>query len=225
MKRVKQMILGIFLLGIAAVLMVVGIRSYMDSFAAEYIIREAEETPEAEAVLVLGAFVSSEGEPAPVLAARLEHGYELYKLGKVKKILVSGDHGREYYDEVNAMKDYLINKGVPKEDIFMDHAGFNTYDSMYRAKEIFQIEKMLISTQEFHMTRSIYIARTLGIDAYGYPTPDREMYRMDYLNFREGLARVKAFFDAGVIRRKPKFLGEPIPIDGDGSLTDDKTRF
>ena len=134
-----------------------------------YISTNISDLPESDAVMVLGAKVYNNGKPSPVLRDRLDYGYELYAQGKVKKILVSGDHGQIDYDEVNIMKDYLIEKGVPREDIFMDHAGFNTYDSMYRAKAIFCIETLLISTQDFHIARSIYIARKLGIDAYGYP--------------------------------------------------------
>lgn len=198
-----------------------GIRFYIDSFAEPYIV-SVETAPQADAILILGAFVDGDGDPSPVLADRLEYGYQLYQAGKAPKILVSGDHGTSHYDEVNAMKEYLLKKGVPKEDIFLDHAGFNTYDSMYRAKEIFQIKSLLISTQAFHINRSIFIARNLGMDAYGYPSPDKEIYRMAYLNFRENLAKVKAFGDVVILRRTPQFLGESISIQGDGTITHDR---
>jgi len=156
------------------------------------------------------------GKPSLTLRDRLDHGYELYALGKAKKILVSGDHGQKDYDEVNAMKDYLMEKGVPREDIFMDHAGFNTYDSMYRAKEIFGVESLLICTQDFHIARSVYIARSLGIDAYGYPCDDNGINtRLNKL--RESFARVKAVADI-FVKRKPKYLGDAIPISGDGNM-------
>ena len=199
---------------------VYGVQGYVDRSARPYIIN-AETAPSADAVIILGASVYENGQPSPVLADRLDYGYRLYELGKVKKILVSGDHGTEYYDEVNTMKNYLLKKGVPTADIFMDHAGFNTYDSMYRAKHIFGIKTLLISTQNFHINRSIYIARKLGMDAYGFPSPDKVAYKMEYTNFRESLAKVKAVFEVKT-HHKPKFLGKLIPIDGDGSKTNDK---
>jgi len=152
------------------------------------------------------------------LRDRLDLGYELYALGKAKKILVSGDHGRKNYDEVNAMKDYLMEKGVPREDIFMDHAGFNTYDSMYRAKEIFGVERLLICTQDFHIARAVYTARRLKIDAYGFSCEDGGI-NTKLNKMRESLARIKAVFDT-TVKRKPKYLGDKIPISGDGRLTD-----
>jgi len=169
--------------------------------------------------MVLGAMVHGE-TPSPVLEDRLLFAYELYKTGKAKKILVSGDHGREEYDEVNAMKQFLLDKEVPAEDIFMDHAGFNTYDSMYRAKEVFQVRTLIISTQKFHINRALYLAEKMGIEAYGYPSPDKDLYNMEVLNTREGLAKVKAFLDADILKRKPKFGGEAIPISGSGLLTE-----
>lgn len=198
-----------------------GIRYYIDSSADSYIV-SIENAPQADAILILGAFVDGSGDPSPILADRLEYGYQLYRAGKAPKILVSGDHGTFQYDEVNGMKEYLLKKGVPKEDIFLDHAGFSTYDSMYRAKEVFQIQKLLISTQFFHINRSIFIARNLGIDAYGYPSPDKDFYRMAYLNFRENWAKMKAFGDVKILRKTPRFLGEPIPIHGNGTSTHDQ---
>jgi CheY-like chemotaxis protein len=106
--------------------------------------------------------------------------------------------------------------GVPSRDVFMDHAGFNTYDSMFRARDVFGVESLIISTQEFHISRSVYIARTMGIEAYGYPCEDR--YAVKSNRFRESFARVKAFWDTAV-KRSPKFLGETIPISGSGDAT------
>jgi vancomycin permeability regulator SanA len=175
--------------------------------------------PQVDAVMVLGAQVNSDGRPSLVLAERLDYGYQIYERGLAPKILVSGDHGQVEYNEVFAMRDYLMEKGVPAEDIFMDHAGFNTYDSMYRAKEIFQIESMIICTQQFHITRAVYIARSLGIDAFGYPAPDLEVYRLQWFRFRESGAKLKAFYDV-IIKREPKYLGDPIPITGSGLATE-----
>ena len=217
-KLIKQIALFLCCAIIFGILSFSVIQIYIVQSTKEYLISEVNDAPVCDAVIVLGAYVYNSGTPSPVLRDRLDYGYEMYKQGKAQKILVSGDHGRENYDEVNVMKEYLIRKGVPGEDIFMDHAGFNTYDSMYRARDIFQIENLLISTQKFHMSRSLYIARSLGINAYGYPCEDKAMYRMAYLNTRESVARVKAFLDV-LVNRNPKFLGDVIPITGDGNQT------
>jgi len=170
--------------------------------------------------MVLGAFDFEDGRPSNVLADRLEKALELYSAGKAPKIILSGDHGAKDYNEVNSMRDYLLDKGVPREDLFLDHAGFNTYDSMYRAKEIFGVETMIISTQTFHINRAVYIARRMGIDAYGYPDTKWENHYKKRYGTRESLAKVKAVLDVEITKREPKYLGEPIPLNGNGIITE-----
>lgn len=219
----KKVLKRIFMVAITALLLAavefIGAGAYIDKYASRYMV-DVESAPVADAVMVLGALVYSDGTPSPVLEDRLLYALALYQKGKAKKIVVSGDHGTKQYDEVNAMKDYLMQKGVPREDIFMDHAGFDTYDSMYRAKSVFKVKTLLISTQQFHISRSVYIARRLGIQAYGYPCPDKEIYNMEALRFRESLAKIKAFLDIEIFKSKPRFEGEAIPIWSDGILTD-----
>lgn len=208
---------------IALVLIIIifffAVQIYINSYSEKFIVN-ADTAPVSDAVIVLGALVYNNGQPSPVLQDRLDYALELYNKGKAGKILVSGDHGTKEYDEVNAMKDYLLKKGVPREDIFMDHAGFDTYDSIYRAKHIFEVNTLLISTQRFHINRSLYIARKLGIEAYGYPSPDKDIYNMKTLNIRESLAKIKAFFDTDIFKTKPKFEGDTIPIWSDGIKTE-----
>jgi SanA protein len=177
--------------------------------------------PVAEAVIVPGAYVFPDGRVSEMLADRLDAGYMLYRAGKARKIIVSGDHGRTTYDEVNSMRKYLQAKGVPREDIFMDHAGFDTYDSIYRARDVFQVKKAIIVTQRYHLLRAVYIARMLGIEAHGVTSDAHNYPRMMYYNLREIAARVKAFLQAGVMHPDPKYLGKAIPISGSGVLTDD----
>ena len=184
-------------------------------------IKELEELSHADAVLILGARVYSDGTPSDYLRDRLEYGYAVYEKGLASKIIVSGDHGKKDYNEVKAMKQYLLEKGVPEEDIFMDHAGFDTYDSMYRAQAIFGVKKLIISTQEYHSYRAVYIARQLGIDAAGYAAPNRGI-NQTYDTIRESLARVKAFLDVNILHRPPKYLGDAIPISGSGLSTEDE---
>lgn len=179
---------------------------------------EAAELFDIDCILVLGCLVKKDGTPSDRLADRINRGVELYKLGVAPKILMSGDHGREDYNEVGAMKDAAINAGVPSSDIFMDHAGFSTYESVYRAKEIFGADKILIVTQKYHLKRALYIARELGVEAYGV-SADYHEYR-DALKHecREFLARTKDFVYAA-FKPEPTFLGEAIPVSGDGDIT------
>ncbi|MCP4138292.1 MAG: hypothetical protein GY754_45440 [bacterium] len=190
-----------------------GINLYITSYSKKYIVKKANKAPQSYTALVLGAKVYRSGNLSRVLYDRVIKTLELYKSGKVKRILLSGDHGRVNYDEVNNMRKFLIKKGVPGRDIFMDHAGFNTYDSMVRAKKIFRVNKVIIITQEFHLPRAVYIARKQGMEAYGYVADRREYLWMKQYKAREFLARVKSFGEV-LINRNPKFLGNQIPITG-----------
>jgi len=220
-KRVVLIILlAILGLAVAGVVSVIVIQNAMIGSTTPYI-RSLDELKPADAVMVLGAKVYDDETPSPILQDRLNYGYAVYEKGLAPKIIVSGDHGRVDYNEVKAMKQYLMNKGVPEEDIFMDHAGFSTYDSMYRARDIFCVKSLIICTQEYHTYRSLYIASRLGLEAQGYPAPDI-MAKKAYNNLRESLARVKAVLDVEILHREPKYLGEAIPISGSGLLTDDE---
>ena len=151
-----------------------------------------------------------------MLRDRLEMGM-LGAAGKAPKIIVSGDHGTQGYDEVNAMRAYLQEKGVPREDIFMDHAGFDTYDSLCRAKDVFLAQKVIVVSQEYHVLRALYIAKKHRAGCLRRGSADTYVYYgMPYYRMREYPARVKAFLQAQVFRPEPKFLGDPIPVWGDG---------
>ncbi|HHV65688.1 MAG TPA: DUF218 domain-containing protein [Peptococcaceae bacterium] len=217
----KGIILLLVIISLIAPATVLLINNYVQKVGSQYLYGAAE-VPQAEAVLVLGAYVYPDGTVSPMLNDRLTIGYELYKHGKAPKIIVSGDHGRKDYDEVNAMKDFLKAKNVPGEDIFMDHAGFSTYESIYRARDIFRVKKVIIVTQEYHLLRALFIARELGLEAYGVPSDRRQYLFMEHYELREIAARNKDFFLAKILKPKPTFLGETIPVSGDGRLTDDK---
>jgi vancomycin permeability regulator SanA len=174
----------------------------------------------ADAVIILGAYVRPDGALSWILKDRLDTGLAIYNLGKAPKIIVTGDHGQKNYNEVQAMKDYLLEKGVPAEDIFMDHAGFDTYDSLYRAREIFQVQSAIIITQNFHLPRAVYISKRLGIETQGVEA--KLYYPWWYMNtIRDSIARVKAYADVEILKSKPRFLGEVISITGDGRVTQD----
>jgi vancomycin permeability regulator SanA len=174
----------------------------------------------ADCILVLGAGVRN-GEPSPMLKDRLESAISLYNLGLSSKIIMSGDHGRKDYDEVNVMKTFATSKDVFSQDVFMDHAGFSSYDSIYRAKEVFGAKKIIIVTQKYHLYRALYIANSLDLEAYGVSSDARIYAGQKQRNVREILARNKDFFKC-IFKPKPKYLGEPIDITGSGDVTNDK---
>ena len=187
-------------------------------------ILSAEEAPAwgADCILVLGAGVRENGRPSDMLAERLDASVALYFAGAAPKLLMSGDHGRVGYDEVNVMKDHAIAAGVPSEDVFMDHAGFSTYESLYRARDVFQARRVLIVTQEYHLYRALYIARALGLEARGVASDTRSYYGQLYRELREVLARDKDVFQC-ILKPKPTFLGPAIPVSGSGDATNDRT--
>jgi SanA protein len=170
--------------------------------------------PKTEVAIVLGASVVR-NEPSPILAARANAAIQLYEDGKVSKILVTGDNATTNYDEVNPVQRYLLAAGIPPQDIFLDHAGFDTYSSMYRAKVVFDATSATVVTQDFHLPRAVFIARSLGLTAYGY-TAGGPSSVWDYL--REIPASAKALLDL-VFRRVPQYLGTPYPLTGDGQST------
>ena len=223
--RKTVLILLAVLGGLAALCaaVVFGINGYVVAFGEKYILSPADAAalPDVDCILVLGCGVRDDGTPSHMLEDRLRRGVELYKDGAAPKLLMSGDHGRVNYDEVNTMKGYAIEAGISSEDVFMDHAGFSTYESMYRAKEIFCAEKILIVSQEYHLHRAIYLARALGIEAYGVAADYRTYSGQLYRDIREILARDKDYFVA-LFQPDYPYGGETIPVFGNGNLTNDK---
>lgn len=189
--------------------------------AQDYLLTAEEAAAlDADCVMVLGARVYEQGVLSPVLRDRVTVGIGLYFSGAGKKLLMSGDHGQIHYDEVNGMKEAALESGVPAEDLFLDHAGFSTYESMVRAKEVFGVEKMVIVTQSFHLSRAVWLARKMGIEAYGVPS-DLRTYRNQWYNeLREFCARGKDWLYA-LFRPAPRYLGDPIDIGGSGEVTFD----
>ncbi len=173
---------------------------------------------DADCILVLGAGVREDGTPSLMLRDRLLTAIELYENGGAPKLLMSGDHGRVDYNEVECMKNFAVEHGVPEDDIFLDHAGFCTYDSVVRAKEVFGAEKIIVVTQKYHIYRAIYIAKAFGMDCVGVPA-DEVVYRGQSIrDIRESIARTKDFIFT-VIKPDPKYLGEKISLTGSGKVT------
>lgn len=199
-------------------MMVLAINLYIIRQAAPYVYHSRDAIPERYTVMVLGAKVYK-NRLSNLLQDRVDAGVLLLKNGKARKLLLSGDHRQIRYDETNRMKQYVLTTypEIAHSDIFLDHAGFDTYDSVARAKLVFQVDAMIIVTQTFHCYRAVYLARAVGIDAVGLAVPETRYSILSrvYWSLREVLARVKAFGDMA-LKSKPALLGDPIPIQGDG---------
>ena len=219
---IRRLLFGLVLLFAAGIGAVFGVNAYVQASVQDRILTEeqAAELEEIDCVLVLGCGLEADGSPSPMLHDRLQQGVALYQKEAAPKLLVSGDHGRDEYDEVNAMKRFAEEQGVPSEDVFMDHAGFSTYESVYRARDIFQVRRMVIVTQEYHLSRALYIAKRLGIEAWGVPADPRTYSGQTARDLREILARDKDFLTC-ILKPKPTYLGKAIPVNGNGNLTND----
>ena len=217
MKKITKIL---FLIIIISLLLILTINFYVIKVSDKKIVENNNNLKNVDCILILGAGIWGD-KPSPMLQDRLDEGIKLYKSGIASKIIMSGDHGNKNYDEVNIMKQYAIDKGIPSEDIFMDHAGFSTYESIYRAKEIFKAKNIIIVTQKYHLYRALYIAKKLDINAYGISSDPRKYRGQTYREVREILARNKDFINC-IIKPKPTYLGEAIPVSGNGNLTNDK---
>lgn len=221
MKKGKKIGIGLLCLVLAGGILTAALNLYVVQKGKQRIL-SSEEAAElnADCILVLGCGLRADGSPSRMLQDRLDRGIELYQNAAAPKLLMSGDHGQEQYDEVNAMKKTAVEAGVPSGDVFMDHAGFSTYDSMYRAKEVFQAKRVIIVTQRYHLYRALYIAEQIGLEAWGVAAEDVAYAGQSGREVREILARIK---DIGycMIKPEPTYLGEAIPVTGNGDQTND----
>ncbi len=174
---------------------------------------------DADAILVLGALVYPDGRPSDILRDRLDNAIALYRAGAAPKIIMSGDHGTTSYDEVNGMKQYAMKQGVPEDDIFCDHAGFSTYESMHRAKNVFGAERIIVSTQTYHLYRALYDAVGLGLEATGVPADFHTFKEQLIWDLREAPARSKDVLMV-LFQAPPTYGGDPIDLNGPASATD-----
>lgn len=184
--------------------------------------REPRTIPQRQAAIVPGARVYADGQPSAVLEDRLRAARDLYRAGKVRRVVVSGDHGAPGYDEVNAMHRWLVDRGVASEDVFLDHAGLRTLDTMERAARVFRVDGAIVCTNEFHLERAVFLARRAGIDAHGLVADRRRYATARSLRLREVFARAGAFADSYLLGTEPAHLGPAIPIDGDAAQTHDR---
>ena len=221
-KPIKLIIIVLLCLAVIGAASLFIINGYVKSAVKDRLLtaEEAEKIEDIDCIIVLGCQVKSDGSLSHMLRDRLITALELYNAGAAPKLLMSGDHGQTEYNEVGAMKKYATENGVPSADVFMDHAGFSTYETVYRAKEVFKAQKVIIVTQEYHLYRALYIAKKLGVDAYGVSSDLNVYAGQSVRDVREILARNKDFFKC-ILKPEPKYLGDAIPISGSGDLTDD----
>ncbi|NLT39060.1 MAG: DUF218 domain-containing protein [Clostridiales bacterium] len=221
MKRLLSLFIVLVIVAAACTAAALAVNGYIYIKTGDRIVTsEGAAEGEYDCILVLGCGIIGSDRPSPMLKDRLDRSLELYFAGVADKIIMSGDHGRVYYDEVNVMKNYVVQAGVPSSDVFMDHAGFSTYESIYRARDVFMVKSAVIVTQTYHLYRALYVARRLGVDAVGVSADTQEYAGRQYRLAREFLARVKDFMMC-VFKPEPTFLGDVVPVWGDGDATND----
>ena len=215
-------LITILSLGIVCAGVVFGIDAYVVHSTSDQILspENAALLDDVDCILVLGCGVKDDGTPSAMLEDRLRRSVELFHAEAAPKLLMSGDHGRVTYNEVWTMKQYAMDNGIASEDIFMDHAGFSTYESIYRARDVFGVKKIIIISQEYHLYRALYIANALGVEAYGVSANYRDYSGQFARDVREILARNKDWLTA-IFQPEPKYLGETVPIWGNGNMTND----
>lgn len=218
-KKSKKWLLWLLILSFVAVAVPLGINAWVVHSTSDKILstEDAAKLSDVDCILVLGCAVRSDGSPSAMLAERLQKSVELHEAGAAPKLLMSGDNGQVEYNELAAMANYALAKGVPSYDIFLDYAGFSTYESIYRAKEIFQAKRIIIVTQKYHLHRALYIAKAMGLDAYGVSCDTQTYPGQFQRDVREVLARNKDFLTS-IFKPKPTYLGDPVPVSGNGNL-------
>lgn len=209
-------------LAITGLVVIISINYYVTSSTKTKIYYSAKKFPKNDVGIIFGAGINGD-QPSKYLKDRLDAGILLWKTKRINKILLSGDNGREEYDELTVMKNYCYSHGVDTTKIFIDYAGFDTYSTMYRAKHIFKIKRATLISQKYHLNRAIYIGNKLGIKSVGFSANKGEYLGYNYVQFREWLSRSKSFYD--VLRnREPHFLGGEININGMSNYSKDDKR-
>lgn len=218
-KWIRRILTGGCILAFLGILILAGMNLYVVKTTEEGILAaDAVPGEDWDCVLVLGAGVRPDGSPSDMLYDRVRTGLDLYHGGVSRKLLMSGDHGRAEYDEVGCMLTLALEDGVPAADVFLDHAGFSTYESLVRAKEVFGVDSLVIVTQKYHLYRALYIAESLGMEAVGVPADLRSYAGQFMRDIREIIARGKDVLSVW-IGADPTCLGDGIDLSGDGRVT------
>ncbi|MBN3895730.1 MAG: YdcF family protein [Nostoc sp. NOS(2021)] len=198
------------LLLLSATISPLALNFYVNAVTSDRRYTKPAEIPAQRVAIVFGAGVYPDGTLTPMLGDRVSAAVELYKLGRVQKLLMTGDNSRNDYNEVLAMQSYAVERGVPIQNITLDYAGFSTYESCYRAKDIFGVKQAVLITQKFHLPRAVYTCNQLGVKASGLGTPDWESYgfaTVMYSTLREQLSTLKALWQVHITHPQPTFLG------------------
>lgn len=220
MKKARKICLVLVCLGVGGLCLLGAINGLMIYQTTDHIAEPNAYTGvQADCILVLGARVWDNGQLSAVLKDRVDAAIALYKEGVAPLLLMSGDHSSESYNEVQAMKDYAVEQGVPEACILMDHAGYSTYESMYRAKEVYGINSCIVSTQKYHLYRAVYIGKAVGMDTYGVIADQRSYAKQTYYDVREAAARCKDFF-LSIIKPEPAYMGLGVPYLDKGKAVD-----
>lgn len=210
----RKFILLLAVLFIAGVFSIAFVKRYANQFTFSKVVN----TPQAPAAIIFGAGYKHNGEPSKYLKDRLDIGIELFKAGRVKVLLLSGDNGSQNHDELGIMKKYCASQGIDTTKIFIDYAGFDTYSTLYRAKHIFQIDNAILISQNYHLDRAVFTGRMLGITSYGLSANKGSYTSYRKNTVREYAAIINALLELAV-HRKPKFLGKVVSINGPSNFT------
>jgi len=214
LKKLLKVTIYLILIGTAIILLS---NYYVKSKTEKLIYGNQKDLPKSNIAIIFGAGING-NKPGKYLQDRLDAGIRLYKNNKVDKILLSGDNGNDEHDELTIMKLYCYKHGVDTTKIYMDYAGFDSYSTMYRAKNIFKVDTAILVSQKYHLNRAVYLGNKLGVKSYGFPA-DQGIYKgYKYVTFREYPAVTKAIIDVGR-NRKPRFLGKVVNINGLSNYT------
>jgi SanA protein len=221
-KFIQKHFKKLFYLSLIGLVLVFGINFYVKSKTNFLIFYSENKIPKNKVGIIFGAGINGD-KPSKYLKDRLDAGIKLFKAKKINKILLSGDNGSDAHDELTVMKIYCFKNGIDTTKIYIDYAGFDTYSTMFRAKNIFKIDKAILITQEYHLNRAIYIGNNLGIESIGFSANQGEYKNYNYVRFREYFSICKSVID--VIRnREPHFLGTEININGVSNYSKDDKR-
>ncbi len=221
----KKYTIFVICLTLLTSIFIFGVNYYVLSFSRNNYFYDVEWLDTKYLWLVFWASVINNKYPSDILKDRLKVSYEAYFTWKIKKIIVSWDNSKVNYNEPEVMKNYLISLWVKEQDIYLDYAGFDTYDSLYRAREIFDATEIVLFTQDFHLKRAMYIWNKLGLKVYWVETNLQKYIKQNYNNRRELFARLKAFFEIEIFKNKPKYLGEKIHIITDEQIENTKKQI
>lgn len=226
LKHIAKIVLTLVIIAAVGAALVVGVPNGVEIIGQQGNIKQQSDIAATvqsdgayDCILVLGAAVNSDGSPTTMLKDRLDTAIALYNAGAAPKILMSGDDKSDMsYDEVRVMKQYAVEQGVPSADVFCDHAGICTYDSMYRAKNVFSVSKMVVVTQAYHLPRALFDANALGMQAVGVSASLHDYTDQSYYDQREFFARISDFGKV-LTKQQSDYLSEPVSLNQSGDVT------